>query len=146
SLTANLGATSSGNALLVAVTWDNSSNASLSIGDSKANSGWTAVTGKQTDTRHSQSMQLFYLPRIASGGDGHTVTARFSTPSAWVRIIVHEVAGLDPAGSLETSAVVNDERGMPVAVGPVSSSTSNVYAFGVVMNDSQPGATTIATD
>jgi hypothetical protein len=146
-LSANLGTTSSGNALIAAVSWDNASNATVSLDDNNANSGWTPVTTKQTDARHAQSMQMFYLPRITTGGAAHSVTAHFSGGGAThVRLIVHEVAGLDPSGSLQQVATVNNERGAPVAVGPVTSASSKGYVFAAIMNDSQPGGTSIEPD
>ncbi|EKD91103.1 MAG: hypothetical protein ACD_30C00045G0003 [uncultured bacterium] len=135
-LTATVGTTTAGNSFIAAVTWDDSATTTVTMADSNSNSGWTAVTTKQVDVRHNQAMQIFYLPNIVTAGASHTVTATFSPSAAYRRLIVHEVSGLDTSGSVDQTAVVNNEAGTAVSVGPVTPTVNNEYIFATVVDDS----------
>jgi len=133
SVTTNAITTTSGNLLVAAVTWDNGSNATASMSDSKGNT-WVAATTKQTDARHGQNMQSFYAKNI-SGGASHTVTATFSAGTVWVRLIVHEVSGLDISAPLDQTAVNNGLTGAAISVGPLTTTAVGEYIFAAAMDD-----------
>ncbi len=131
--------TASGDLFVVAVSWDGGT-INMNVTDNKGNA-YSAATTKQVDTRHNQSMQIFYVANGA-GGASHTFTATPSTNASYVRVIVHEVSGISSTSALDKTMVVNNEAGAPVSVGPISTAVSGEYVFAAAMNDS--GSNTFA--
>ena len=137
SLAANPLTTRAGDLLVAAVTWDTTEGSTVSIADSDGNT-WTAATAPQVDTRNSQALQIFYAPNIAGGAD--TVTVVPSPAAAWVRLIVHEVAGADPSAPLDQTAANNAGSGSSITVGPVTTSVAGEYLFTAAMDDGGTGS------
>ena len=139
SLSANAITTTAGDLLVAAVTWDTGAGSTVSVSDSRGNA-WTAATTRQLDSRNNQALQLFYARNIAGGLD--TVKATPSPAAAYLRLVVHEVAGADLTAPLDQTAVNNTGSGSSVSVGPVTTSANGEYIFTAAMND---GATSSAT-
>ena len=133
SLTTNAINTTSGHLFVVVVSWD-SAYINMSVSDNKGNT-YVAATSKQVDNRHNQSMQLFYVAD-GNGGASHTFTATPSSSAAWMRIAVHEVSGIDTLNPLDQTVVINNEAGVPVTVGPRTTTMNAEYVFAAAMNDS----------
>ncbi|HEX2782817.1 MAG TPA: LamG-like jellyroll fold domain-containing protein [Ilumatobacteraceae bacterium] len=131
--------TASGDLFVVAVSWDGGS-INVNVTDNKGNA-YSAATTKQVDTRHNQSMQVFYVA-YGAGGASHTFTATPSSNASYMRVVVHEVSGISRTSALDKTMVVNNEAGAPVSVGPITTAVSGEYVFAAVMNDS--GSNTFA--
>jgi chitodextrinase len=134
-------ATATGDLFVVAVSWDGGT-INMNVTDNKGNA-YSAATSKQVDSRHNQSMQIFYVANGA-GGAAHTFTATPSTNASYVRVVVHEVSGISTTSALDKTMVVNNEAGAPVSVGPITTAVSGEYVFGAAMNDS--GSNTFAAN
>jgi hypothetical protein len=139
SLAANALTTTAGDLLVAAVTWDTSAGSTVSIFDSQGNA-WATATTPQVDTRNNQALQILYAPNIAGGLDIVTVVP--SPAAAWVRLIVHEVAGAALTAPLDQTAVDNTGSGASISVGPVTTAAAGEYIFTAAMNDgASPSAT-----
>ena len=129
--------TTTGSLFVVAVSWDNGTGIAVTVTDSRGN-GYASATSAQLDTRHNQALQVFYKAN-GLGGANHTFTATPSRNATYMRIVVHEVSGVSSANPLDAAAVVNNETGSPVSVGPVTTTMYDDYIFAVAMNDSGNG-------
>jgi len=126
--------TTTGNLFVVAVSWDDGTGTTVTVTDNKGNA-YASATSKQLDTRHNQALQVFYATN-GLGGANHTFTATPSRTATSMRLVVHEVSGVSGSNALDGAAVVNDEAGVQVSVGPVTTTTNGDYIFAVAMNDS----------
>ncbi len=132
-----------GDLLIATVTWDNGSGATASISDSVGTNTWSTAVTKQTDGRHTQSMQTFYAKNI-NGSASMTVTFNLSVNATFRKIIVVDVANIDTSSPLDQTNHIENESGAPVSVGPVTTTANGEFIFGAVTDDS--GSNTIASD
>jgi len=141
SLAASALTTTAGDLLIAAVTWDTGAGSTVSISDSKGNV-WASATTRQVDTRNNQALQVFYAPNIAGGSDSVKVVP--SPAASWVRLVVHEVAGVAPSAPLDKTAVNNTGSGTSISIGPVTTSAAGEYIFTAAMNDGATGSANLS--
>lgn len=100
SVTVSIGTTTSGNLLVIGVTWYGSRTFS-SISDNKSNT-WTQI-GSQLDTASPIHTRMYYAKNI-SGGSGHTITVNFSGNGCYPTAIASEFSELDTSSPLDVQA------------------------------------------
>src|SRR5690349_14135137 len=90
-------AVGNGNSVVGIVTWDYSSGATISITDDKGNT-YTQVD-TVSDPPFTQRVLSFYLTNITNAPT--TITANFSTSTAWSRILVDEYSGIAATSAID---------------------------------------------
>jgi chitodextrinase len=128
-------ANTAGSLVVVAVSWDASTSATVSVSDSKGNTYTRATYG--TETQNRQSLAVYYASNVKAGSN--TVTATFSTASSYRRMAIHEYSGVSATSPLAAIAQNISTSGSAANDGVTSTGASlnaGVLVFGVVMDDS----------
>jgi hypothetical protein len=125
----------SGNTIIVAVSWGDNTAPSISASDTLGNAYSLATTA--WDTNHNQGLSIFYSPDILPGAD--TVTVNFGQSDEYRRIIVSEYSGIAASSPLDTMAVhlataSKSTNGATSTSG--TTTTAGDLIFGAVMDDS----------
>jgi hypothetical protein len=126
------GSTTTGNAILVAVTFDFGGSPTLnSVSDNKGNT-YTFAGPLFLDSNNNQSRHAYCLN--AAGGAGHTVTANFSSSVGFIRIVAHEVSGLLTSGALDQIATGAQATATSITSTSVTTTTDGQYIFASGLN------------
>lgn len=134
-----------GNTLMAAVGWsDGAGTITCSVSDGSA---YSTGDSKRRNTTDVQSGQVFYLHNAGAGS--HTVTATFSSTTAYRRIRVIEVSGLNNAAPEANTGQQN--TGVGTGANAVTSgasaatSSANCFVVGVTQNttENSPGTGTL---
>lgn len=124
-------ATTSGNAILVGVTYGNV-NPTITAVDSQGNTYVQAI--KTYDSGHRQGSAILYALNI-QGGTPVKVTVRFSSAVAYLALGVHEYSGLAASAALDaTSGRLG--IGSSVSSGSAATTSSGELIFGCGVEDS----------
>ena len=123
-----------GNLIVVQVTWDNTSAATIT--DSRGNA-YAAATSRTT-WNTNWSAQTFYAKNIAAGTN--TVTATFSTAITSFGIVqIHEYAGIDKLNPLD-GARATAGSGTAMNSGAIATTNANDLLFGAGASVGNMGA------
>lgn len=125
----------SGNLIVVGVSWNTSASPLVTVTDSQGNSYNQAT--QTVDPAHQQALAIYYAANIKNGAN--TVTAAFGASAANRRLIVHEYQGATTLDPLFVTATNIDNVGSTAVDGVTSTSTQTTIvpalAFGVVTDD-----------
>src|SRR5882762_6638574 len=108
--------TSSGNAILVGVTFGN--NSTVTVTDTQGNTYTQAI--KTYDSRHNQASAIFYATNI-TGNSSTTVTVNFSSTAAFLALGIHEYIGVATSSPLD---VTSDATGTGASLSSGSATTT----------------------
>ena len=135
-------ANTSGNLIVAAISWGDSS--SVTCSDSQGNTYSVATT--QYDGVNNQSLAICYAANVKSGAN--TVTAAFSGSPLYRRLLIHEYRGIASANPVDVVAK-NMANGTTSANAITSTSAvttaSGDLIFGAVMDDSGVSSITAGT-
>ena len=119
-------ANTSGNLIVVYLTWTNAN--SVSVTDTNGNT--YASVGSRTTWGVSSNMssQVFYAKDIKGGAN--TVQATFGTAiTSWADMYIHEYSGIDKVNPVDVSAV-NDGTAAAMSSGSATTTKANDLIFG----------------
>jgi hypothetical protein len=129
--------TTTGNAIIVATSWDNPSATVTTVTDTAGNT-YTGLT--KFNSANNQTIQIFYALNI-TGGASQVVTMTMDNSRGGRRIVAHEVSGLAASGSFRLEAENQDTSAAPFTV-TLTTSTDGEYVFSAVCNDGGTGTET----
>jgi len=135
--------TGTGNLVVAAVSWGNSSN--LSCSDSQGNV-YTTVTA-QYDSTKNQSMGICYAANIKGGAD--TVTATFGGSSPYRRMLIHEYSGAAANNPVDVKAqhiAAGTTAPDNITTTPGITTVAGDLIFSAVMDDSGVNAIQAGTN
>ncbi len=137
--------TTSGNVIVAAATWDNSSVTTINCSDNRGNSYNTV--NYWNDTTNSQAISICYAPNISGGATTVTVTyGNGSASVAFRKIIISEYSGVATVSPLDVSTGVGGATATTavdaVTSGSATTSQNGDLIYGLVMDTTS--TTTIA--
>ncbi|HSE29246.1 MAG TPA: prepilin-type N-terminal cleavage/methylation domain-containing protein [Candidatus Saccharimonadales bacterium] len=129
-----------GNAIIVAFSWDPANGPIASCSDDRSNTYGTAVMIE--DTTMQQSIGICYALNVTGGAT--TISANFSTPAGFRRMVITEYSGVASTDALDVVASATGAASTATdAVSSTAATTTmaNELVFGAVMDTE--GQTTI---
>jgi len=123
--------TSLGNLLVAIITFDTARGTGVSLSDTQGNSWQQATFG--VDTRHSQSLGIFYAENIKGGTN--TVTATYTGSNPYGRLILQEYNGVTTSNSLDGLGMTNGGSGRTPASVQFTTSAAGDLIIGAMMDD-----------
>ena len=123
-------ATAAGNLLVAIVTFDSSGSTTVGLSDTQGNIWRQASFG--VDTRHNQTLGIFYAENTKGGAD--TVTAAYAGANTYGRLIILEYSGVAASSSLDAAAK-STGTGTAVSSGPVTTTLVGDLIIGAMMDD-----------
>jgi hypothetical protein len=136
-------AVTGGNLIVVAVSWDSSSTASVTCSDNVGNTYSSALVAN--DTINTQALGICYAANSV-GGTAITVTATFAVASTTRYIAIHEYSGVavtSPADGSSSGVAVGSTAPDNVTSGSATTTVSGDLIFGAVV-ETAAGSTTIS--
>ncbi|MFA6404386.1 MAG: peptidoglycan-binding protein [Candidatus Paceibacterota bacterium] len=133
-----------GNLIIVYVSWGSSTKTLDNITDSCGNN-YTIVSS--TLIQHGSSAEVAYAKNVI-GGSPCIVTATFSADENVKAMIIHEISGADVNSPLDGNTAFYTQGGVGVDINLNTFSTSNNgdYIFGAMISPSQNGTAVTAGD
>jgi hypothetical protein len=124
--------TTTGNAILAAIWWDDETNTLSSVSDSVAGALTLVDNPTNSSTGGSERMAMAYLENI-TGGTTPTVTATFSGSPGTLCLAVMEISGAATSGMLDQHVINSgaaDTNPNAVTSGNVTTTANNEFIFG----------------
>jgi len=124
--------TTSGNAILVGVTYGNV-NPAITVTDSQGNTYVQAIN--IYDSSHRQGSAIFYALNI-TGGASNQITVKFNSSVAYLAVGIHEYTGFATSSALDVTSAIRGS-GNSVSSGPATTTAGGDLVFGCGVEDVQ---------